>query len=127
MPDAQKLPDNDPRIVAWEAYKQTEEYANTQRWASAIDHTEGSLWAAFLEGWTRAATAQAVTLTTDDLLTPEVIKAAADAGERVGWENVLTNNAQIYHRVHDLRKYEAALRAVLPAIIDRLTNGASTP
>ena len=100
MPDAQKLPDNDPRIVAWEAYKQTEEYANTQRWASAIDHTEGSLWAAFLEGWTRAATAQAVTLTEEERLV--VVNA---------------RNTTIYG--WDVPR--------LIAIIDRITNGASTP
>lgn len=66
-------------------------------------------------------------LTEDELLTPELVKAAADAGERVGWESVLTNNAQIYHRVIDLKKYETALRAVLPAIIDRLTAKGDTP
>lgn len=49
------LPADDPRLKAWEAYKATPEYANTRRWAVHYDHTEGSLWAAFLAGWARGA------------------------------------------------------------------------
>lgn len=43
-----------PLMRAWEAYKQTEDYANTRRWAAHEAHVEGSLWAAFERGW-RAA------------------------------------------------------------------------
>ena len=67
-----------------------------------------------------ATPAPTAALTEEELLTPELIKKAADAGERVGWDDVLTPNAQIYHRAIDLKKYETALRAVLPIIIDRL-------
>lgn len=52
------------------------------------------------------------------VITEKIIKKAADAGERVGWETVLTSNAKIYHRKIDLDKYEAALIAVLPDIIE---------
>jgi hypothetical protein len=37
---------------AWEAYKLTDEYANTRRWALHEQHVDGSLWAAFVVGWT---------------------------------------------------------------------------
>lgn len=38
-------------MIAWEAYKATEGYANTKRWATKPEHTEGSLWAAFEAGF----------------------------------------------------------------------------
>lgn len=41
---------NHPLMLAWEAYKATDEYANTKRWASHPEHAEGSLWAAFVAG-----------------------------------------------------------------------------
>lgn len=44
------LPKDDPRLIAWEKYKQTDEFKNTIRWAGVIN--VGSLWAAFLVGWT---------------------------------------------------------------------------
>lgn len=56
MPDMVALGGDDPRMVAWEAYKATPEYANTRKWART-EHAEGSLWAAFLEGWARAVSA----------------------------------------------------------------------
>lgn len=61
-----KLPDTDPLIIAWNAYKQTKEYDNTLRWAKNFtisvaydtgqlimnaNTQEGSLWAAFAEGF----------------------------------------------------------------------------
>lgn len=42
---------NAPVMLAWEAYKATDEYDNTRRWASKPDHTDGSLWAAFFKGY----------------------------------------------------------------------------
>lgn len=45
------VPENHPLMVAWNAYKLTEDYANTLRWAVRSEHTEGSLWAAFEQGW----------------------------------------------------------------------------
>lgn len=44
-------PANDPRMIAWTKYKATEEYANVLNWAHHEEHTEGSLWAAFIEGF----------------------------------------------------------------------------
>jgi hypothetical protein len=69
MPTAAALNKDDPRMIAWEAWKQTEEYANALRWAETISvrfsvtepipavqsHANGSLWAAFIAGWTSAS------------------------------------------------------------------------
>jgi hypothetical protein len=64
-----KLPDDSPLMIAWEAYKRTDGYANTLKWARHVavkeretnalieiqhPHTEGSLWAAFMAGYNAA-------------------------------------------------------------------------
>lgn len=59
-----KLPDDSPLMIAWNAYRATDDYANTLKWARHLSmhlqeaqatiihpHTEGSLWAAFMAGW----------------------------------------------------------------------------
>lgn len=72
------LAKDDPRMLAWEAYKATEDFANSLYWATtdtmmrqgtAAEHgidtranvatsemkaerAQGSLWAAFIAGWT---------------------------------------------------------------------------
>jgi len=51
MPTDTPLAKDDPLDVAWELYKSTEDYANTRRWALYEAHVDGSLWAAFAEGW----------------------------------------------------------------------------
>lgn len=55
------VPKDHPLMKAWDAYKKGDEYANTARWARSSEHTEGSLWASFEEGW-RAATERAAML-----------------------------------------------------------------
>ncbi len=44
------VPGDHPLMIAWTAYMATPEYANTKKWAMHAEHTEGSLWAAFVEG-----------------------------------------------------------------------------
>lgn len=66
MSTSTKLPDDDPLMISWKAYQQTQEYDNTLRWAKNFTITvaydtgqlimnantqEGSLWAAFAEGF----------------------------------------------------------------------------
>ncbi len=46
-----RLPKDDPMLVAWEAYKATPEFVNTRHWAAVDAHRDGSLWAAFVQGW----------------------------------------------------------------------------
>lgn len=35
----------------WENYKQSEEYANSFKWAAYEEHRQGSMWAAFMAGF----------------------------------------------------------------------------
>ena len=44
-----------PLWRAWKAYVATEEFRNTKTWAAIAAHTEGSLWAAFVEGFKAGA------------------------------------------------------------------------
>lgn len=43
-----------PVKLAWEAFKQTEDFANTRRWALDREHIDGSLWHVFVMGFTAA-------------------------------------------------------------------------
>lgn len=52
MPVEQPLPNDSQIMKAWEAYKATDDYANTRRWALHEAHVDGQLWAAFMVGWT---------------------------------------------------------------------------
>ena len=49
-----EVPRNDPMRIAWEEYKQTEEFANTRKWAVHEEHVDGSLWTAFCAGYQAA-------------------------------------------------------------------------
>jgi len=64
-----KLPDDSPLMIAWNAYRATDGYANVLKWARHVKvqeretnalieiqhpHTEGSLWAAFMAGYKAA-------------------------------------------------------------------------
>jgi len=51
MPIMKQVDEKSPLILAYEQYKLTEHYANTLKWAKEENHVEGSLWAAFAEGW----------------------------------------------------------------------------
>jgi hypothetical protein len=64
MPFEQAVPQDSPLMKAWEAYKKSDEYKNSRKWASTArleegdgwmkltyPHTEGSLWAAFSAGF----------------------------------------------------------------------------
>ena len=52
-----QVPADDPLMIAWNTYKTTEEFANTKKWAMEAEvrvehhHTDGSLWAAFEQGY----------------------------------------------------------------------------
>jgi len=51
------LSKDDPRMVAWEKYKETKDYENAHRWALYVEHQvshphiDGSLWAMFQAGF----------------------------------------------------------------------------
>jgi hypothetical protein len=54
MSVSQAVPANHPMMRAWERYKSTEVFANVRHWAVNAEHVDGSLWAAFVEGWKTA-------------------------------------------------------------------------
>lgn len=43
-----------PLMIAWTAYKETEDYSNSFQWAAEAKHRDGSMWAAFMTGWMAA-------------------------------------------------------------------------
>lgn len=51
------IPPDHPLMVAWEAHKATEDFANTKRWAITgalkgdVELIHGQLWAIFVAGW----------------------------------------------------------------------------
>jgi hypothetical protein len=51
---ATALPTDSPIMLAWERYKSSQEYANSFKWAAHEEHRNGSMWAAFFEGWNYA-------------------------------------------------------------------------
>jgi hypothetical protein len=55
MPAEQQVPADAPVMKAWEAYKMTEDYANSRKWAQHEAHVDGSMWAAFYQGFFAAA------------------------------------------------------------------------
>lgn len=63
MPAQTPIREDDPRKQAWDAYTQTDEFKNSERWAKYCQvlevqhpHLTGSLWAVFIKGF-EAATA----------------------------------------------------------------------
>lgn len=75
MSDMQALPKDDPRIVAWQAYRLTEDYENTRRWALQEAHVDGSLWAAFIVGYTATRTSDTERLV-EQVFAEDIIKQA---------------------------------------------------
>lgn len=55
------LKDDEPIMVAWKRYQETDDYDNTFKWAAHSEHRKGSLWAAFMGGFL-AATEKAASL-----------------------------------------------------------------
>jgi len=51
MPTMTPADPNGPLMLAWKRYTETADYLNTLSWATKLEHTEGSLWAAFEQGF----------------------------------------------------------------------------
>lgn len=64
------VPADHPLMIAWKAYEATPEYENTARWVVKPEHTKGSLWAAFVAGWTARQQAEAPQTAPRDGSTP---------------------------------------------------------
>lgn len=54
MSSSTPIPEGHPLKIAWDAYQQTEDFKNTRYWAHFDRHLDGSLWAAFMNGWAAA-------------------------------------------------------------------------
>lgn len=78
------VPVGHPMMIAWERYSGGSEYANSARWAAEPEHTKGSMWAAFVAGWSARTSTHpapdALRVAAADLLA-EVDATAA----RIGW------------------------------------------
>ncbi len=53
---SQQLPAHDPRMIAWEAFKSSAEYAEAKRWTTEPGGN-GALWRAFIAGFNAIQTA----------------------------------------------------------------------
>lgn len=104
MSDAmQAVPRSTALVKAWEAYKGTDDYQNTKRWAIHPEHVEGSLWAVFMKGWNAAAVPatpqEGVRMPISESYLALAKDHAEDMYERGGTRNQLVANA-IWH-MHD--------------------------
>lgn len=45
------VPNDHPLMTAWKAYKSSDDYRNSFKWAAEAQHREGSMWAAFSAGF----------------------------------------------------------------------------
>lgn len=54
---SQQLPDNDPRVLAFDCYKESDEYQRIVSWLKEGNYA-GELWAVFLSGWHCASTSK---------------------------------------------------------------------
>jgi hypothetical protein len=50
--DSRSMRPDEPLMVAWTAYQETEEYKSTIRWAGECN--KGNLWVAFIAGYKAA-------------------------------------------------------------------------
>lgn len=83
-----QVPDDAPVMKAWNTYTATDNYANTRMWAAHDAHVDGSLWAAFLQGWTAALSAAPAPppepgVYGSEVLCPECAKTFCPTGERL--------------------------------------------
>jgi hypothetical protein len=54
--EPQQMADREsPLVISWEAFKKSESYENSKKWAAYPEHLEGSLWALFSTGFMAAA------------------------------------------------------------------------
>ncbi len=67
MPTETQVSSDDPRMVAWNKYKESDAYANTRRWASKEEAVDGSLWASFIAGFEAALGSDSDTGKTDGI------------------------------------------------------------
>lgn len=82
MSEMTEVPMSDPMRQAWERYKQTDDYQNTRRWALHEQHVDGSLWAAYCEGYKAAEAKLAKVRECVKGLNPAAIDALRDDNQQ---------------------------------------------
>lgn len=114
MGNSTPLPSDDARMVAWREYTATDDYRNTKRWAVEPPHTEGSLWAAFLAGWSGA---ESRTPNAPNALTAlaEACDEAADYCGEVSQANEYWRGRRD-HMIDDPKRCAAQMRALARAL-----------
>ena len=66
-----QVPDEHPMKQAWDKYKASSAYENARKWAlhneaDAREYVDGSLWAAFCQGWEKALTERPTTASVEE-------------------------------------------------------------
>ncbi len=51
MGEKQELSKDHPIRIAWDKYKESEEYRNSFKWAGFEEHRVGSMWAIYEQGY----------------------------------------------------------------------------
>ena len=65
-----QLPADSPIMKAWDAFKATEDFANALKWAAYPEQAQGSLWAAYAQGFRDALTSPAVAAPSPSAVAP---------------------------------------------------------
>ena len=91
MPVMAAVPEDHPLMVAWNAYKATDDFAGNMRWAARdSEYLDGCLWGAFMAGFS-AATRRAGDL-------HESVNAASDQERHDGHPGAGAMGAVIEYR-----------------------------
>lgn len=116
------VPADHPLMTAWNAYKASEGYANTLRWAKEPAHTEGSLWAAFSAGFDALSRPQPVAETVEagwieaDQIIRDMVKAEDEliAELQVNGQHADALKLE-FPIMHRMRSYCARVAALRPS------------
>lgn len=72
-----RLPDDHPKMIAWEAFKASEDFTNAKMGIAHPQYVDGSLWAVFDAGWQARQEALDAVTRLGDLTAPEAVQRAA--------------------------------------------------
>jgi hypothetical protein len=106
------LPKDAPVMIAWERYKGGSDYQNTRNWALHDAHVDGSLWAAFLAGFTATTRPEASPPErTEELVERLFGEFGVFRMARAGWA---ASNSR--DKVREVSETEVQLRAALQSL-----------
>lgn len=79
MPEMRALQEDHPLMIAWKKHQESDDFANSKKWAAYPEHLQGSLWALFMAGWKAAPLEQ----TTPEVDEEELLDIATAAFSQV--------------------------------------------